>query len=462
MQNDADVIAAIATAPGRGGIGIVRVSGGKLAFLLEQLVGKAVPPRQAYYSEFRDGLGGVIDQGLTLFFPGPKSFTGEDVVELHGHGGPVVMDALLARVIELGARVARPGEFSERAFLNGKLDLAQAEGIADLIAADSTQAARNALRTLQGAFSQRIHAFTEELVRLRVHVEAAIDFPEEDIDFLSEWRVGESLDSLVQTLDSLVADAGQGVLLQEGMTVVIAGKPNAGKSSLLNQLSGRDSAIVTSLAGTTRDVLRERIDIDGMPLHIVDTAGLRESADEVEQEGMRRAWKEIERADRVLFVVDSSESPCVIPEQIWPEFFARSPEHHNLTFVLNKIDLSGLSAGRDSALDVTTAGSESCPVVRLSATTGAGLEDLRQHLKACMGYRGTAEGLFTARRRHLDALTQAQKLLRYAAQQLSASQQGELLAADLLEAQRLVGQITGEFTSDDLLGEIFSSFCVGK
>jgi len=462
MGYDTDVIAAIATAPGRGGIGIVRVSGPNLVPLLEQLVGTTIPPRQAYYSAFRDGLGGVVDQGLTLFFPAPKSFTGEDVVELHGHGGPVVMDALLARVIELGARVARPGEFSERAFLNGKLDLAQAEGIADLIAADSTLAARNALRTLQGAFSQRIHVFIEALVRLRVYVEAAIDFPEEDIDFLSEGRVGESLDDLIQTLDSLVADAGQGVLLQEGMTVVIAGKPNAGKSSLLNKLSGRDSAIVTSIPGTTRDLLRERIDIDGMPLHIVDTAGLRDSADEVEQEGMRRAWEEIERADRVLFVVDSSESRSVVPEQIWPAFFARLPGRHNLTFLLNKIDLSSLSAGQDSTPGSATAGSETYPVLRLSATTGAGLDHLRQHLKACMGYRGTTEGLFTARRRHLEALISTQRLLRDAARQLRAAQQGELLAADLLQAQRLVGQITGEFTSDDLLGEIFSTFCVGK
>ncbi len=462
MGNDTDVIAALATAPGRGGIGIVRVSGRNLGPMLEQLVGKITPPRQAYYSEFRDGMGGVVDQGLSLFFPAPKSFTGEDVVELHGHGGPVVMDALLARVVELGARLARPGEFSERAFLNGKLDLAQAEGIADLIAADSDQAARNALRTLQGAFSQRIHSLTEDLVRLRVYVEAAIDFPEEDIDFLSEGRVAESLDNLVQKLDSLVADAGQGVLLQEGMTVVIAGRPNAGKSSLLNRLSGRDSAIVTSIPGTTRDLLRERIDIDGMPLHIVDTAGLRESADEVEQEGMRRAWEEISRADRVLFMVDSSESRGVIAEQIWPEFFARLPEHQHLTFLLNKIDISGLPAGRDINLGGVTKENKTYPVLRLSATTGAGFDDLREHLAECMGYRGTTEGLFTARRRHLDALTNTQRVLRDAAEQLRTSGQGELLAADLLQAQRLVGQITGEFTNDDLLGEIFSTFCVGK
>ncbi len=462
MGNDTDVIAAIATAPGRGGVGIVRVSGRNLEPVLEQLVGATIAPRYAHYCEFRDGVGGVVDQGLALYFPAPKSFTGEDVIELHGHGGPVVMDALLARVVELGARIARPGEFSERAFLNGKMDLTQAEGIADLIAADSRQAARNALRTLQGAFSQRIHAFTEDLVRLRAYVEAAIDFPEEDIDFLSEGEVGKRLDDLIQGLDSLVADAGQGVLLQEGMTVVIAGKPNAGKSSLLNRLSGRDSAIVTNVPGTTRDLLRERIDIDGMPLHIVDTAGLRESADEVEQEGMRRAWGEIERADRVLFMVDSSESPDVVPAQIWPEFFARLPGRHNLTFLLNKIDLSGLSAGQDCAPYVTVAGSEPCPVLRLSVITGAGLDDLRSHLKECMGYRGTTEGLFTARRRHLDALINTQRVLRDAARQLRASQQGELLAADLLQAQRLMGQITGEFTSDDLLGEIFSSFCVGK
>lgn len=462
MGDDTEVIAAIATAPGRGGVGIVRVSGRNLAPVLEQLVGTTIPPRHAHYCEFRDGRGGVVDQGLALFFPAPKSFTGEDVIELHGHGGPVVMDALLARVLELGARIARPGEFSERAFLNGKLDLAQAEGIADLIAADSALAARNALRTLQGAFSQRIHVFTEALVRLRVYVEAAIDFPEEDIDFLSEGAVGKSLDELIQSLDRLVADAGQGVLLQEGMTVVIAGKPNAGKSSLLNKLSGRDSAIVTSIPGTTRDLLRERIDIDGMPLHIIDTAGLRDSADEVEREGIRRAWEEIERADRVLFMVDSTESSSVEPAHLWPEFFARCPGRHNLTVLLNKIDLSGLSAGEDSVPDMALADGAPCPVLRLSATTGAGFDDLRRHLKECMGYRGTTEGLFTARRRHLDALINTQRLLRDAARQLRESQQGELLAADLLQAQRLIGQITGEFTSDDLLGEIFASFCVGK
>lgn len=463
MASDTDTIAAIATAPGRGGIGIVRVSGQALSPLLEKLIGAAIPARQAVFTNFRDSSGRVIDQGLVLFFPAPHSFTGEDVVELHGHGGPAVMDALLASVVAQGARLARPGEFSERAFLNGKLDLVQAEAIADLIAADSAQAARNAVHTLQGVFSQRIHGFNEALINLRVYVEAAIDFPEEEIDFLSEGRVAETLDELVCDLDNLIADAGQGVLVQEGMTVVIAGKPNAGKSSLLNRLSGRDSAIVASIPGTTRDLLRERIDIDGMPLHIVDTAGLRASEDAVEQEGIRRAWEEIGRADRVLYVIDSTEPYELSPERSWPEFFERFPGRDNLTLVLNKIDLSGLAAALEGgAADGGESRGDHYPVLYLSARGGAGLDQLRQHLKQCMGYQGATEGVFTARRRHLEALASARRVLGDAVQQLSTTRLGELLAADLLQVQRLLGEITGDFTSDDLLGKIFSTFCVGK
>lgn len=451
-----DTIAAVATPPGRGGVGIVRVSGRSLASMLKQLHPSAIAPRSAVYTDFHDAEGGVIDQGLLLYFPAPHSFTGEDVIELQGHGGPVVMDALLSRMLELGARPARPGEFSQRAFLNDKIDLTQAEAIADLIDASSREAARCAVRSLQGAFSRLIHSVVEELINMRVFVEAAIDFPEEEIDFLAESGIIATLDSLVATLDGIIADAAQGALIREGMTVVIAGKPNAGKSSLLNALSGRDSAIVTDIAGTTRDVLRESIHIDGMPLHIVDTAGLRESDDAVELEGIRRAWIEIEQADRILFVVDISEHQYHHPEDLWPAFFERLPGKSNVTVILNKTDLC-------ESVDATAGLSESSfPVIALSATTGTGLQQLKDHLKACMGYEGILESSFVARRRHLDALHRARQRIADARVQLMVSAAGELAAEDLRYAQEHLGEITGEFTSDDLLGRIFSSFCIGK
>lgn len=453
---DWDIIAAVATPPGRGGVGIVRISGQNLSGFLSRIYPKAIAPRSAVLTEFCDASGAVIDQGLILFFPSPHSFTGEDVIELHGHGGPVVMDALLSRMLELGARPARPGEFSQRAFLNDKIDLTQAEAIADLIDASSREAARCAVRSLQGEFSRRIHGIVEALINLRVFVEAAIDFPEEEIDFLADSGIIKDLDELIANLDRIIADAAQGALIREGMTVVIAGKPNAGKSSLLNALSGRDSAIVTDIPGTTRDVLRESIHIDGMPLHIVDTAGLRDSDDVVEQEGIRRAWVEIEQADRILFVVDVTDNTHNRLEDLWPAFFQRLPGMTNLTIILNKIDASGVVVNAEDIIDTVF------PVISLSARTGAGLDQLKGHLKECVGYQGALEGSFVARRRHLDALHRAGQRLADAREQLLYSRAGELAAEDLRYAQEQLGEITGEFTSDDLLGRIFSSFCIGK
>ncbi|UAW98409.1 tRNA uridine-5-carboxymethylaminomethyl(34) synthesis GTPase MnmE [Halopseudomonas nanhaiensis] len=450
----ADTIAAIATAPGQGGVGIVRVSG-PAALDLAQRIGHLTPrPRHAHYGPFWQG-DTMLDQGLLLFFPGPNSFTGEDVLELHGHGGPVVMDMLLQACIEAGARQARPGEFSERAFLNDKLDLAQAEAIADLIEASSTQAARNALQSLQGAFSQRVHALTEALIALRIYVEAAIDFPEEEIDFLADGHVLKQLQQVMDQLGRVQREAGQGVLLREGMNVVIAGRPNAGKSSLLNALAGRDSAIVTEIAGTTRDILREHIHIDGMPLHIIDTAGLRDTEDLVEKIGVERAMAAISEADRILLVVDASHSHGVDVDQLWPEFLLQRPDSQKVTLVLNKIDLT------DDIASLTEEAS-GISVVRLCARDGEGVELLRQHLKACMGYEQTAESVFSARRRHLEALSTAATFLAHGHQQLVLLGAGELLAEDLRLAQHVLGEITGEFSADDLLGRIFSSFCIGK
>lgn len=448
-----DWIAAIATPPGKGGVGIVRLSGRGLLPLLSLLTTRDVTPRTAIYTDFSDNQGQVIDKGLLLYFPAPHSFTGEDVIELHGHGGPVVMDSLLQMVVQLGCRIAQPGEFSQRAFLNDKIDLAQAEAIADLINASTQQAARSAVRSLQGEFSHHIHQMVESLVQLRIYVEAAIDFPDEEIDFLSDNRISDDLSLLIAQLDDILKRSKQGVLLQEGMTVVIAGKPNAGKSSLLNALSGRESAIVTPIAGTTRDVLRENIHIDGMPLHVVDTAGLRDSSDAVEQEGIRRAWQEIDKADRILFIVDATESVEVDIKALWPEYFRRHPEQDNVTLVFNKADrLDNFPQVQDAEL----------PTVVISAKSGFGLDALKEHLKNCMGYQYSEEGSFLARRRHLDILTRALLKLRDAEQQLTLYRAGELVAEDLRDVQNLLGEITGEFSSDDLLGRIFSSFCIGK
>ncbi|WP_269518025.1 tRNA uridine-5-carboxymethylaminomethyl(34) synthesis GTPase MnmE [Alteromonas sp. BMJM2] len=454
-----DTITAQATAPGRGGVGIIRVSGPKAKEVAQALVPCELTPRQAAYTSFIDSKKTVIDQGIALFFKGPNSFTGEDVLELQGHGGQVVMDMLINAVLATGcARLANPGEFSEQAFLNDKLDLAQAEAIADLIDASSQQAARSALRSLQGEFSTQIQALSDQIIHLRMYVEAAIDFPEEEIDFLSDGKVSGDLSAIVQSLASVREQAKQGSLLREGMQVVIAGRPNAGKSSLLNALAGRESAIVTDIAGTTRDVLKEHIHIDGMPVHIIDTAGLRESPDKVEQIGIERAWQAISDADHVLFVVDSTSTSIIDPFEIWPEFMQRLPLGIPVTVVRNKADLSTLDVGHSTV--ATQQGDIS--VINLSAKQGDGVDTLKSHLATTMGFDTTTEGQFIARRRHIDALDQANNHVTTGEQQLHDAMAGELLAEELRLAHQALCEITGEFTSDDLLGKIFSSFCIGK
>ncbi|WP_421350435.1 tRNA uridine-5-carboxymethylaminomethyl(34) synthesis GTPase MnmE [Aeromonas veronii] len=450
-----DTIVAQATAPGRGGVGIVRVSGPAAEQVAEIVLGKLPRVRYAEYLPFRDEQGEVLDQGIALLFKAPNSFTGEDVLELQGHGGPVIMDMLIRRILQIeGIRPARPGEFSERAFINDKLDLAQAEAIADLIEASSEQAARSAMHSLQGQFSSKIQQLVENLTRLRIYVEAAIDFPDEEIDFLSDGKVAGDLYAIMSELDDVRGEAKQGALLREGMKVVIAGRPNAGKSSLLNALAGRESAIVTEIAGTTRDVLREHIHLDGMPLHIIDTAGLRDTQDKVEQIGIERAWAEIEQADRVLFMVDGTTTNAVDPREIWPEFVDRLPKNIGLTVIRNKADLTGE--------DLAPSQEQGHAVYRISAKTELGLPALREHLKACMGFQGNTEGGFMARRRHLDALERAAERLLVAKEQLEVFVAGELVAEELRLAQESLSEITGEFSSDDLLGRIFSSFCIGK
>jgi len=450
-----DTIIAQATAPGRGGVGILRISGPQACEVARVVLGKLPKPRYADYLPFRDVDGSVLDQGIALWFPGPNSFTGEDVLELQGHGGPVILDLLLKRILTLtGIRIARPGEFSERAFLNDKLDLAQAEAIADLIDASSEQAARSALNSLQGVFSTRINSLVDALIHLRIYVEAAIDFPDEEIDFLSDGKIEAQLNQVMGSLDEVRAEARQGSLLREGMKVVIAGRPNAGKSSLLNALAGREAAIVTDIAGTTRDVLREHIHLDGMPLHIIDTAGLREASDEVERIGIERAWNEIEHADRVLFMVDGTTTDATDPATLWPDFIARLPAHLPITVVRNKADITGEPQGLEEVSGYS--------LVRLSARTGDGVDILRTHLKKSMGFETHLEGGFLARRRHLQALEQAAEHLQQGKMQLLGPMAGELLAEELRLAQLSLSEITGEFTSDDLLGHIFSSFCIGK
>jgi tRNA modification GTPase len=453
-QLNTDTIVAIATPPGRGGVGIIRVSGPKSQDIAKAIVGSVPKPRYANYCPFKDDSENTIDEGLAIYFEGPNSFTGEDVLELQGHGGPVVLDFVLKRCIELGARTARPGEFSERAFLNDKMDLTQAEAIADLIDSASEQAARCAVRSLQGAFSKRIHELVSSLIQLRIYVEAAIDFPEEEIDFLSDGKVEKDMRSVMDNLSNVMQEANQGTLLREGMTVVIAGRPNAGKSSLLNSLSGRDTAIVTHIAGTTRDVLREHIHIDGMPLHIIDTAGLRDAPDEVERIGIQRAWDEIEQADRVLLVVDGTETEALAPHDIWPDFVDKLPHPERITVIRNKADLTGETSGISN--------DAKSPVVRIAAKDGSGIQELRDHLKTIMGYNAASEGGFIARRRHIEALTKASNSLDCGLDQLLGASAGELLAEDLRMAQNALSEITGEFSSDDLLGKIFGSFCIGK
>ncbi|MDH5611527.1 MAG: tRNA uridine-5-carboxymethylaminomethyl(34) synthesis GTPase MnmE [Gammaproteobacteria bacterium] len=447
-MSEKDTIAAIATAPGQGGVGIVRVSGKRARIISEQLLGKKLTPRYAHYLAFKDENDETIDNGIALFFEGPNSFTGEDVLELQGHGGPVVLDILLKRVLMLGARSAKAGEFSERAFLNDKIDLAQAEAIADLIAAESHEAARAAMHSLNGEFSQEINKLVEQLTQLRIHVEAALDFPEEEIDFLADKVIENKLKEVEKKLQQVKSSAQQGRLLKEGMTVVIAGKPNAGKSSLLNQLAGQETAIVTNIPGTTRDILREHIQIDGLPLHIIDTAGLRESEDIVEQEGIRRALREIEKADRLLYVMDNDS----IDEK--KEVISNFSEKLGITFIQNKIDEKNIAACLNEKPDNNV---EIC----LSAKTGEGVDILKQHLKKCMGYENRNEGKYMARRRHIEAIEAAEKNLHVADLNLK-HKHGELVAEELSLAQNQLASITGEFSSDDLLGRIFSDFCIGK
>lgn len=449
MTNRAiDTIAAIATAPGQGGVGIVRISGPQVPEIIQALFGKTAKPRFAHYADFSDAQGQLIDQGLLLYFPAPHSFTGEHVVELQGHGGPVVLQLLMARVCELGARAAKPGEFSERAFLNDKLDLAQAEAIADLISSGSQQAARAAMQSLQGEFSKRVHFLVELVTQLRMYVEAAIDFPdEEDVDFLGDGEVLRQLSDIQYHFEVTQDAAEQGRLMQEGMTVVLAGRPNVGKSSLLNALTGQETAIVTDIAGTTRDVLREQIHLDGMPLHIVDTAGLRDAGDAVEAEGIRRAKKEISSADRVLLLVDTQQGFGDNESQLLDAL----PNDLPVTAIINKTDLGEAPDFKHPRIQAR---------LPIAAKHGDGIQALRQHLIESMGFEAAA-GNFSARQRHLDALDAAWQHVQTASEQLMAGA-GELVAEELRLAQNALGEITGKVTPDDLLGKIFSTFCIGK
>ena len=439
-----ETIVAPATPPGRGGVGIVRISGPAARQIAAGIIGRVPSPRRATFARFLDARDEAIDAGVAILFEEPASFTGEDVLELQGHGGPAVMDLLVRRAIELGARLARPGEFSERAFLNDKIDLAQAEAVADLIGAGSAQAVRAAMRSLEGEFSDEVRKLTGELTGLRVYVEAAIDFPDEDVEFLGSAEVGGRVADIDERLDRIRRAAGQGRLLRDGLNVVIAGRPNAGKSSLLNRLAGYDAAIVTPVPGTTRDVLRERIHIDGLPVHVIDTAGLRETEDLVEGEGVRRARGEIARADLVLYVIDSADPPTV---GALADELAGLPAGVPVIEVWNKTDL------KDAP------GAAPLPV---SAVTGAGLDALRERIKRHAGYEQAGEGAWSARARHIDALRRAGDNVARAKQQLESRTSFELAAEELRLAQRALGEITGEVTSDELLGRIFADFCIGK
>ena len=455
MNQVTDTIVAQATAVGRGGVGIIRVSGPDVEAVAKIILGKLPKVRYAEYLPFKDQHNEVLDQGIALLFKAPNSFTGEDVLELQGHGGPVVMDMLMKAILSIkNLRSANAGEFSERAFMNDKLDLAQAEAIADLIEATSEQAAKSALHSLQGEFSEKIYDLVESLIHLRIYVEASIDFPEEEVDFLSDGKISNDLKQIIANLTSVKEQAKQGAILRDGMKVVIAGRPNAGKSSLLNNLVGKERAIVTEIAGTTRDVMREHIHIDGMPLHIIDTAGLREGADTVEKIGIERAWAEIKTADRVLFMLDATTTDAEDSREIWPEFMDQLPPSVGLTIVRNKADLTG------EGLAITE--DHKHPVYRISAKTGEGVEGLKLHLKEIMGYQGANSGSFMARRRHLEAIDKAETHLLEGQVQLEEYKAGELLAEELRLTQQYLSEITGEFSSDDLLGRIFSSFCIGK
>ncbi len=447
-RNNIETIAAVATPPGRGGVAVIRVSGLLVPAIISDLLHRELTPRLATHTPFYNETNEAIDDGIALFFKGPHSFTGEDVLECQGHGGPVVVDQVLQRILVLGARLAKPGEFSERAFLNGKMDLVQAEAVADLIDAASTQAAKLAVKSLQGNFSQAIHALTEKVIQLRLYVEAMIDFADEAIDYLSHETVLSQLSVIQADLKQLQAESQQGSLLREGITVVIAGEPNVGKSSLLNALAGKSLAIVTPIAGTTRDVLRDHLLLDDLPIHIIDTAGLRESDDVVEQEGIRRAQAEIAEADLVLYLVDASRHDLAHEiEKAKTQFLNR-----RILLVVNKCDLADISVVEDNTL----------PMVLISAKTGEGLILLKEKIKSLVGFQPAGEGIYLARRRHLDALTRASDTLNTAAATLLSTQAIELFAEELRLCQNHLSEITGAFTPDDLLGRIFSTFCIGK
>ena len=457
IHEDGDTIVAPATPPGRGGVGVVRISGPASRHIAGAIIGAVPAPRRASFARFLDAEGEAVDAGIAILFAGPASFTGEDVLELQGHGGPAVIDRLVRRAIELGARLARPGEFSERAFLNDKIDLAQAEAVADLIAAGSAQAARAAMRSLEGEFSGEVRELIEELTGLRIYVEAAIDFPDEDVEFLGSPEVAGRMADIDARFARIGRAAGQGRLLRDGLAVVIAGRPNAGKSSLLNALAGYDAAIVTPIPGTTRDVLRERIHIDGLPVHVIDTAGLRETEDLVEGEGVRRARGEIARADLILYVIDAVLPPAA--EEL-SAALAELPAGVPVLQVWNKADLvTGTVPEGDCPLPEEGSG---LALLGVSATTGAGLDGLRQRIKQHAGYEQAGEGAWSARSRHVDALRRAADHVARAKRRLEQRSAFELVAEELRLGQRALGEITGEVTSDDLLGRIFADFCIGK
>jgi len=446
QQINQDTIAAIATPPGNGGVGIIRISGPSAFEIAKTISHKTPQPRQALFTSFKDEDDSVIDSGILLYFPNPASYTGEDTIELQGHGGTVVLGMVLKRVVSLGARLANPGEFTERAFLNNKLDLAQAEAVADLIESSTEQSVRSAQKSMQGVFSDQINKLVEELTELRIFVEAAIDFVDEEIDFLTDGLVENKIINLSARIKRIQKTAQQGRLLRDGMTVVLAGKPNAGKSSLLNALAGHEAAIVTDIAGTTRDILKERIQIDGMPIHIIDTAGLRDSDNVVEKEGIRRAHEEIKQADKVLLLIDSTD-----PEI--DSVIKTLPEGLDITKVYNKIDLLGIEP------EITE--TEHSSQIYLSVKKEIGMELLINHLKQTVGFNAEMDDVFIARKRHIDALSDGQLSVDNALVQIQ-NQAGELVAEDLRQAQNSLAEITGAFSSDDLLGRIFSSFCIGK
>jgi tRNA modification GTPase len=446
QQINQDTIAAIATPSGNGGVGIIRISGPSAFDCAKKISNKTPQPRQALFTFFRDEDNSVIDSGILLYFPNPSSYTGEDTVELQGHGGTVVLNMLLKRILSLGVRLANPGEFTERAFLNNKLDLAQAEAVADLIESSTEQSVRSAQKSMRGVFSEQINELVEELTQLRIYVEAAIDFTDEEIEFLTDGIVERKVVKLIEKIHNILKTAQQGRLLRDGMSVVLAGKPNAGKSSLLNALAGHEAAIVTDIAGTTRDILKERIQIDGMPIHIIDTAGLRESENVVEKEGIRRAHEEIKQADKVLLLIDSTD-----PEI--ESVIKTLPSGLDITKIYNKIDLLGI----EPEITETEHGSQ----IYLSVKKDLGMGLLIEHLKKSIGFSGETDDVFIARKRHVDALAQGLKSVENALEQLH-NQAAELVAEDLRQAQNSLAEITGAFSSDDLLGRIFSSFCIGK